>query len=77
MKIFVIKRLCNLSLIKRLAPSIRYLLTNATREVPNFIRYLAVPIMLFPLISAEAERMFSQLTIVKTKLFTQMSQDFF
>ena len=30
----------------------------------------------FPLTSAEAEKMFSQLKVVKTKLFTQMSQDF-
>ena len=58
-------------------PSIRYLLTNTTHEIPNFIRYLAVPIILFSLTNAEAEKMFSHLKIVKTKLFNQMSQDFF
>ena len=57
-------------------PSIRYLLTSTTREIPNFILYLAVPIILFTLTSVEAEQMFSQLKIVKMKLFTQMSQDF-
>ena len=58
-------------------PSIRYLLTNTTHEIPNFIRYLAVPIILFSLTNAEAEKMVSHLKIVKTKLFNQMSQDFF
>ena len=37
----------------------RYLLTNVTHEIPNFICYLAVPITLFPWIMAEAEEMFS------------------
>ena len=46
-------------------PSIRYLLTNTTHEIPNFIRYLAVPIILFSLTNAEAEKMFSHLKIVK------------
>ena len=32
--------------------------------------------ILFPLTSVEAERMFSQLKIVKTKLRTRMSQSF-
>ena len=54
----------------------RCLLTSTTHEIPILIRYLAVPIISFPLASAEAEKMFSQLKIVKTKLFTQMSQDF-
>ena len=56
-------------------PSIRYLLTNTTHGIPNFICYLAVPKILFLLTSVEAEKMFSQLKIVKTKLFTQMFQD--
>ena len=47
-----------------------------THEIPSFIRYLAVPIILFSLATVEAEKMFSQLKIVKTKLFSQMSQDF-
>ena len=38
--------------------------------------YLAFLIILFPSTSVEAEKMFSQLKIVKTKLFTQMSSDF-
>ena len=54
-------------------PSIRCLLKITTHEIPNFIRSLAVPIILFTLTSVEAEKMFSQLKIVKTKLFTQMS----
>ena len=29
-------------------PFIRYLLTNTTREIPNFIHYLTVLIILFP-----------------------------
>ena len=49
-----------------LASFIRYLLTNTTHEIANFIHY-AVPIVLFPLTSVEAERLFSQLKIVKTK----------
>ena len=58
---FLIKRLCNLSLIKRrqLLRHLRYLLTNTTREVPNFICYLAVYIILSPLTSVEEEKMFS------------------
>ena len=55
---------------KETAFSIRYLVTNATYEIPNFIRYLPVPLILFPLTSVEAEKMFSQLKIVKTKLLT-------
>ena len=58
------------------APSIRYLLTNTTHEVPICICHLAVPKNLFPLTSVEAEKMFRQLKIIKTKLFTQMSQEF-
>ena len=38
--------------------------------------YLAVPVILFPLTSVEAEKMFTQLNILKTKLFTVMSQEF-
>ena len=57
-------------------PSIKYLLTSTKHEIPNFICYLAVPIILFSLTSAEAEKMFSQLKVVKTNLFTQMFQDF-
>ena len=56
--------------------SIRYLLTGTTHEIPIFFRHLAVPIILFPLTSVESENIFSQLKIVKTKLFTQMCQDF-
>ena len=52
------------------------MLTNTTHEIPNFICYLAVLIILFPSTSVEAEKMFSQLKIVKIKVFTQMSQDF-
>ena len=36
-------------------PFIRYLLTYATHEISNFIRYLAIPIILFPLTSVEDE----------------------
>ena len=40
----------------------------------NFIRYLAVLIILFPLTCVEAKRMFSQIKTVKTKLgdFTKL-----
>ena len=55
---------------------IRYLLTSTTHEILNFICYSAVPIILFPLTSVEGEKMLSQSKIVKTTLFTQMSQDF-
>ena len=71
----ITNRLCNLR-EKTFAPFIRYLLTNTTHEIPNFICYLAVLIILLPSTSVEAEKMFSQLKIVKTKLFTQISQDF-
>ena len=54
----------------------RYLLTSTIHEIPNFICYLAVPLILFALTSAEAKNMFSQLKIVKTKLFTSISQGF-
>ena len=54
-------------------PSIRYLLTSTTREILNLIRHLEVAIILLPLTSVEAEKMFSQLKTVETKLFTQMS----
>ena len=57
-------------------PPIRYLLTNTTHEIPYFISFLAVPIILFPLASVEVERMLSRLKIVKKKLFTQMFQNF-
>ena len=56
------------------APSIRYLLTNTTHEIPNFIQCLVVPTILFPLTCVEAEKLLSQLRIVKTKLFAQKSQ---
>ena len=49
---------------------------NTTHEIPYFISYLVVPIILFPLASVEVERMFSQLKIVKKKLFNQMFQNF-
>ena len=55
---------------------LRYLLTNNTHEIPNFIHCLAVPIILFPLTCVEEEKIFNELKIVKAKLFTQMSQDF-
>ena len=58
------------------APSIRYLLPNTAHEVPTCICHLAVPKNLFPLTSVEAEKMFRQLKIIKTKLFTQMFQEF-
>ena len=58
------------------APSIRYLLTNTAHEFPICICHLAVPKNLFPLTSVEAEKMFRQLKIIKTKLFTQTSQEF-
>ena len=54
--------------------SFRYLLTSTTHEGPNFVRYLAIPIIL--LLRVQAEKTFSQLKVVKKKLFTQMSQDF-
>ena len=78
MNIFIIKRLYSLSLIKETthAPFIRYLVTNTTHEVPNFICYLVVLIILFPLTIVEAEKLFSQLNIAQTKLRTQISQDF-
>ena len=57
-------------------PSIRYLLASTLHEIPNFIRYLAVPIILFLLANAEAENTFSQWKIIKTKLFTHMFQNF-
>ena len=44
----------------------RYLLTNTTSEIQDFIRYLAVPVILFPLTNAEADKFFSKLKIVKT-----------
>ena len=53
--------------------SIRYLLTSTTHEILNLIRHLEVAIILLPLTSVEAEKMFSQLKTVETKLFTQMS----
>ena len=56
-------------------PPIRYLLTNTAHEIRYFFRYLAVPIILFPLASVEVERMFSRLKIVKKNLFTQMFQN--
>ena len=55
---------------------LRYSLTNTTREVPNFICYLAVYIILSPLTSVQEEKMFSLLKMVKVKVFTQMPQDF-
>ena len=55
---------------------IRYLLTNITYEIPNFTCYLAALIISVSLTIVEAEKMFSQLKIVKTKLRTQMSQTF-
>ena len=54
---------------------LRYLLTNNTHDIPNFIHCLAVPIILFPLTCVEEEKIFNELKIVKAKLFTQMSQD--
>ena len=57
-------------------PSIRYLLKNLIHETQNFICYLAVPVISFPLTSVEVEKMLNQLKIVKTKFFTKMSQDF-
>ena len=57
-------------------PSIKYLLTSTKHEIPNFVCYLAVPILLFSLTSAVAKKMFSQLKVVKMNLFTQMFQDF-
>ena len=50
------------------ASSNRYFLINTTHEILSFTRYLAVPIILFSLASVEAEKMFSQVKIVKTKL---------
>ena len=50
--------------------------TGTSHEIPNYIRYLAVPIIpIIPLTSVEAENMFSQLKIVKTILFTHMFQN--
>ena len=40
------------------------------------ISVLSVLIILFPLTSAEAEKLFRQLKTVKTELFAQMSQEF-
>ena len=59
-----------------LALFIKYLLTNIAHEIANFIRYLAALTFLFSLTIEEAEKMFSKLKIVKTKLYTQMSQEF-
>lgn len=56
--------------------SIKYLLTSGTYEIQNFIRYLAVPIILFPLKSVEAGKMSSYLKIVKRKLIKLMFQEF-
>ena len=57
-------------------PSVRYLLLSTTYEIPSFICYLAVPVILFPLSSVKAENMFNQLKIVRIKLLPQMSQYF-
>ena len=57
-------------------PSIRYLLTYATHEISSFISYLAVLIISFQLTSVEAGKMFSYLKVFKTKLLTQVFQDF-
>ena len=57
-------------------PSIKYLRTGTSHEIPNFIRYLAFSIVLFLLTSVEAENMFIQLKkTVKTKLFTHIFQN--
>ena len=47
-----------------------------THEITNFIRYLAALTILFPWTSEEAGKMFSKLQTVKSKLYTQMSQEY-
>jgi hypothetical protein len=55
---------------------VRWILKSRPDNIPDAIYFLATVLILLPLTSVEAERMFSQLKIIKTKLRTKMSQAF-
>ena len=55
---------------------VKWILKSKPDGIPDVIYFLATVLILLPLTSVEAERMFSQLKIIKAKLRTKMTQAF-